>query len=107
MVNRREFIQTFAQTSLVGVVALTPSSKLLLKKYPYQIEFNGKLLKWSDDGQILSSSDMGLNWETSINLGAEYQIQELYQRHHYAYARLSYKGKKFALRSIDGAVWLA
>ena len=105
--NRREFIQAFAQTSFVGVVALTPSSKLFLKKYPYQIEFKGKLLKWSDDGQILSSSDMGLNWDTSINLGADYQMQDLYQRHQYAYARISYKGQKFVLRSIDGAVWLA
>ncbi len=105
--NRREFIQAFIQTSFVGVVALTPSSKLLLKKYPSQIEFHGKLLKGSEDGQILSSKDMGLNWDTSLNLGVDHQIQALYQRHQYAYARISYKGQKFVLRSIDGVTWLA
>ena len=103
--NRREFIHVFTQTSLVGAVGLTPS-KLLLKKNPVQIEFHGKLLKSSVDGQILSSNDMGLNWDISVNCGEDYQIRDLYQRRQYAYAIVMFKGHRFVLRSIDGAAWL-
>lgn len=104
--NRREFITAFTQTAFVGIVALgTP--KLLLAQSPVQIEFKGKLLKGTEDGQIQSSDDNGLTWTDLVDFGPDCQVQGLYQSRNLVFARINYLGHTFVLRSTDGEKWLS
>ncbi len=106
IMNRREFIVTCTQVSLAGLITLgTP--QLLYAKSPAQVEFKGNLLKGTEDGKILSSSDNGLTWNVLAKLGEHNQVYRLAQSRHHAFVKINHHGHHFVLKSLDGETWVS
>lgn len=70
-----------------------------------QVEFNGRLIKGTQDGRILTSEDAGISWKVIAVLHPDCPIAALKVVNGGLAALLDFHGHPFSLWSVDGKVW--
>jgi hypothetical protein len=87
-------------------IQLHPLGKMI--NLPKDAELDGKSYRGTEDGTIFVSYDRGKTWQSHIQFGSEYSIQELFvNRSKQVRAQVKFAEHSFELAlSKNGSHWL-
>ena len=103
--NRRDLLKaaTAAGVSLVAL-SLVPHGALVSPR-PVEATALGRLLRGTNEGQVLESLDRGASWQVVANFGASCPIRSIAERDDRAHIRIEVDGRTFGLHSTDARTW--
>ena len=91
--KRREFLTL----SLMGLGVLLLPSGVQAMTTPTSLKASA--------GQILGLSVDGIHWKVLANLGSQYNVLGIYQNQDTYFAKVSFQGHIFFLKSTDSMTW--
>ncbi len=105
--NRRKFLEGAAQLTL-GVLAATAFPvPVAAEEKPLVLagEHRQLLYRGTQDGRIMRYTAENGCWETCATFNPNCKVLRVFRRGEWLYARLSFKGHEFMLKSRDGQLW--
>jgi hypothetical protein len=104
MITRRSFLKIGAISS---ALLFLPAWQLL-KRITVEEEYNGRVYRGTEDGEIYVSEDQRSTWTRHINLGAQYLVSKLFSNSNDELeAEVDFEGYAFQLKlAPNGKDWL-
>jgi hypothetical protein len=105
MITRRSFLKIGA---IASALLFVPGWQLL-KRAVAEEEYQGRVYRGTDDGEIYVSEDQRSTWTRHINLGSQYLVSRLFSgQNDELQAEVDFQGHAFQLKlAANGKDWLA